>query len=279
MPSQIVFLRPQNWSRLKPHSKHYHLGCRKWGFKRWGFKQIRGNLRKKAFFLRFLDLPGALQTLRKRAKKAEKGRKGRFRPKGGQTPLNPQFVTPPFAAAQITAVKRCLWMYVWENWKLRTFRVSAFAASTVMCHSLVFVSWCGVPAKGPEPRKNKSDKKWLKTQRALRDTLMSRGKNWLPTVSRQFLTRNYPRPNCLLKCLQNCLSPTRQGIFCPLSKLPPVDYPQFAVYCLFLSQKLVQVLGPKLVQFCFCLFYPNYSVFWGISKSQVVCRGAQIVFL
>ena len=77
------------------------LGCRKWGFKRWGFKEIRGYLRKKAFFLRFLDFPGALQALRKRAKKAEKGR---FRPisrKGGQTPLKPPFVTPPFAAAQI----------------------------------------------------------------------------------------------------------------------------------------------------------------------------------
>ena len=51
------------------------LECRKWGFKRWGFKEIRGYLRKKAFFLRFLDFPGALQALRKRAKKAEKGRK------------------------------------------------------------------------------------------------------------------------------------------------------------------------------------------------------------
>ena len=40
---------------------------------------------------------------------------------------------------------------------------------------------------------------------------MSRGKNCLPTVSRQFLTRNYPRPNCLLKCLPNCLSPTKEG--------------------------------------------------------------------
>ena len=45
------------------------------GFKRWGFKEIRGYLRKKAFFLRFLDFPGALQALRKGAKKAEKGRK------------------------------------------------------------------------------------------------------------------------------------------------------------------------------------------------------------
>ena len=51
------------------------LECRKWGFKRWGFKEIRGYLRKKAFFLRFLDFPGALRTLRKRVKKAEKGRK------------------------------------------------------------------------------------------------------------------------------------------------------------------------------------------------------------
>ena len=36
-------------------------------------------------------------------KRQEKGEKGRFRPisgKGGQTPLKPPFVTPPFAAAQ-----------------------------------------------------------------------------------------------------------------------------------------------------------------------------------
>ena len=95
---------------LPTPSTNRRLGCHKWGFKRWGFKEIRGYLRKKAFFLRFLDFPGALRTLRKRAKKAEKGRKrqkkgekGRFRPisgKGGQTPLEPPFVTPPFAAAQ-----------------------------------------------------------------------------------------------------------------------------------------------------------------------------------
>ena len=53
------------------------LGCHKWGFKRWGFKEIRGYLAKKAFFLRFLDFPGALRALRKRAKEAEKWR---FRP-------------------------------------------------------------------------------------------------------------------------------------------------------------------------------------------------------
>ena len=50
-------------------------------------------------------------------------------------------------------------------------------------------------------------------QRALRDILMSRGKTCLPTVSRQFLTRKCPDPNCLLKCLPNCLSPTREGFF------------------------------------------------------------------
>ena len=61
-----------------------------------------------------------------------------------------------------------------------------------------------------------------KTQRALRDILMSRGKNCLPAVSRQFLTRNYPRPNCLLKCLPNCLSPTGEGIFSSFKITPAV---------------------------------------------------------
>ena len=57
-------------------------------------------------------------------------------------------------------------------------------------------------------------------QWALRDILMSRGKNCLPIVSRQFLTRNYPRPNRLLKCLPNCPSPTGEGIF-PSCKITP----------------------------------------------------------
>ena len=58
------------------------------------------------------------------------------------------------------------------------------------------------------------------SQRALRDRLMSRGKNCLPTVSRQFLTRNYPLPNCLLKCLPNCLSPTREGFLILFQNYP-----------------------------------------------------------
>ena len=58
-------------------------------------------------------------------------------------------------------------------------------------------------------------------QRPLRDILMSRGKNSLLTVSRQFVTRNYPRPNCLLKCLANCLSPAREFFFV-FQNCPPV---------------------------------------------------------
>ena len=77
-----------------PLGRLYRLECRKWGFKRWGFKEIRGNLGKKAFFLRFLDFAGALRALRKRVKKAGKGRKRPIsavfqegRPDTPQTPI------------------------------------------------------------------------------------------------------------------------------------------------------------------------------------------------
>ena len=50
---------------------------------------------------------------------------------------------------------------------------------------------------------------------------MRRSKNLLPTASRQFLTRNYPHPKCLLKCLPTCLSPTREGFFSSF-KVPAV---------------------------------------------------------
>ena len=61
-------------------SGHLHVCKHDWGaanggLRDRGLKEIRGYLRKTAFFLRFLDFPGALQALRKRAKKAEKGRK------------------------------------------------------------------------------------------------------------------------------------------------------------------------------------------------------------
>ena len=46
-------------------------------------------------------------------------------------------------------------------------------------------------------------------------------KKWFSN-SRQFLTRNYPRPNCLLKCLPNCLSPTREGFLSSFKINPAV---------------------------------------------------------
>ena len=68
----------------------------------------------------------------------------------------------------------------------------------------------------------RASEKIIRAQRALRDILMSRGKKCLPIVSRQFLTRNYPRPNRLLKCLPNCLSPTGEGIFSSFKITPAV---------------------------------------------------------
>ena len=61
-------------------------------------------MKKKAIFFCFLDFPGAVRALQKRAKRPEKCEKGRFRPIsriGGQTPLKRPFVTPPFAALQL----------------------------------------------------------------------------------------------------------------------------------------------------------------------------------
>ena len=76
------------------------------GFKRWGFKQnLRISEEKGLFppissgFPRCSFVPCG-----KGRKRQKKGEKGRFRPisgKGGQTPLKPPFVTPPFAAAQL----------------------------------------------------------------------------------------------------------------------------------------------------------------------------------
>ena len=41
-----------------------------------------------------------------------------------------------------------------------------------------------------------------------------------PLSRGNFLTRDYPRPNCLLKCLPNCLSPTREGFFILFQNYP-----------------------------------------------------------
>ena len=89
---------PPEPPKIRSDRKVTKLECRKWGFKRWGFKEIRGYLRKRAFFLRFLDFPGALRTLRKRAKRAEKGRKkadfGRFPGRAARHPLSPHLLHP-----------------------------------------------------------------------------------------------------------------------------------------------------------------------------------------
>ena len=91
--------------RNRPFSPFFclFLGCRKWGFKRWGCQEIRGYLRKKAFSSVFWIFQVLFAPSGKGRKRQKKGEKGRFRPisgKGGQTPLKPPFVTPPFAAAQ-----------------------------------------------------------------------------------------------------------------------------------------------------------------------------------
>ena len=80
------------------------LECRKWGFKRWRFKQIRRYMRKNGLFPPFSGFPGVVRALRKRAKRQENGKKGRYWPisrTGGQAPLKPPFITPPFAALHL----------------------------------------------------------------------------------------------------------------------------------------------------------------------------------
>ena len=51
---------------------------------------------------------------RKRQKKGEKGRFRLISRKGGQTPLKPPFVTPPFAAAQLKSEKRPIRLSFWD---------------------------------------------------------------------------------------------------------------------------------------------------------------------
>ena len=89
-----------------------YLECRKWGLKRWGLREIRGFLRKKGLFPPFSGFPRCSSHPPENCEKRQKkGERGRFRPisrNGGQTPLKPPFVTPPFAAAQF--------MFTLQNW-------------------------------------------------------------------------------------------------------------------------------------------------------------------
>ena len=99
-------------------------------------------------------------------------------------------------------------------------------------------------------------------QRALRDRLMSRGKNCLPTVLRQFLTRNYPRPNCLLKCLPNCLSPIRESLLSSF-KLNP------AVRVIARQVRDKNCLAAICPATSICLFWPSGR---GVDCCDSVCR-------
>ena len=62
-----------------------------------------------------------------------------------------------------------------------------------------------------------------KTQRALRGILMHRGKNWLPTLLQQFLTRNYPHNQIVSLNASQIASPPhrRLGLFSSF-KIAPV---------------------------------------------------------
>ena len=109
------------------------------------------------------------------------------------------------------------------QWNAGTACVSECVLKTLACRGLRVgpskpKSLKGLPGPpGPEcPKKCWKSPRTLISQRALRDILMPRGKNWLPIVSRQLLTRNYPHLNCLLKGLPNCLPPecTKIAIFC-----------------------------------------------------------------
>ena len=69
-------------------------------------------MKKKAFFPAFPGFCQVLVGLCKRARLAEKRRKGRTRlisRKGGQIPFKPRFVTPQFVATQISS----LWSDCW----------------------------------------------------------------------------------------------------------------------------------------------------------------------
>ena len=86
--------------RTRPKSlSPSQLECHKWGFKRWGFKQIRGYPRKKGLFPQISS--GFSRCCSGPPEKGEKGRFWLISGTGGQTPLRPPFVTPPFAAAQL----------------------------------------------------------------------------------------------------------------------------------------------------------------------------------
>ena len=77
-----------------------------------------------------------------------------------------------------------------------------------MCQDPVEFLQCTMECHGTAPDSTQSG---VESPECLRNIQMPRGKNRLPPVLRQFLTCNYPRPDCLLRCIPVCLSLLRQS--------------------------------------------------------------------
>ena len=83
------------------------------GLRDGGLRKSEDIWRKRPFPSVFWISQVLLAPSGKGRKRQKKGDFGRFRPisrKGGQTPLKPPFVTPPFAAAQISVLELEVWM-------------------------------------------------------------------------------------------------------------------------------------------------------------------------
>ena len=83
---------PENW------------GAANGGLRDGGLRKSEDIWGKRPFSSVFWIFQVLFRPSGKGRKRQKKGKKGRFRPisgKGGQTPLKPPFVTPPFAAAQV----------------------------------------------------------------------------------------------------------------------------------------------------------------------------------
>ena len=102
-------------------------GAANGGLRDGGLKQIREHLRKKGLFLHFLYFPGVLRTLRPKKQK----KKRLISRKGGQTPLKPPFVTPPFAAAQLKILSVNRLLLQWPLFRSRLSKLSGQDAPRV----------------------------------------------------------------------------------------------------------------------------------------------------
>ena len=128
--------------------------------------EIGRNRPKSPFFCLFRPFPAGAKSTWEIQKTEEKG----LFPQISSDFLKPPSLKPPFAALQslLPCILQCF--RAWEG----MLPPSACRRSRASARRIV--SCKGVCVSSP--------------QRALRGVLMPRGKNWLPTVSRQLLTRN-----------------------------------------------------------------------------------------